>query len=155
MMTACFISLKSSFSKSSFVIKQAISFSTATTLTLSTSNFLKILEINGAAILDVIIVASPVTGLMNCKNTSFSSLAIANGPPVTGSHRGVPLTLNLYSLLICFTSSENSSTGWDSIPLIMGSFPKINPYLQISSKASLLLPILLKNCRSALKHLHH
>ena len=40
---------------------------------------------NGAAILDVIMVASPVTFLINCKNISFSSLAIANGPPVSGS----------------------------------------------------------------------
>ena len=131
MITASLISLKSSFSRSSFVIKQAISFSTATTLTLSTSNLSNILEINGSAILEVIIVASPVTGLMNCKNISFSSLAIANGPPVSGSHNGVPLTLNLYSLLIWRTSSAKSSTGWDSIPLSIGSLPKISPSLNV------------------------
>ena len=88
-----------------------------------------ILVINGSAIFEVINVASPVMGFMNCKKTSFSSFAIANGPPVSGSHNGVPLTLNLYSELICLTSSAKSSTGCDSIPFIIGSLPNINPSL--------------------------
>ena len=112
--TVSFISLKSSFSKSSFVIRQAISFSHATILTFSpVSNLENILVRYGSAIFEVMIVASPVIGLINCRNTSFSSLAIANGPPVSGSHTGVPLTLNLYSEFICLTSSPNSSTGCD------------------------------------------
>ena len=129
--TACFTSLKSICSRSSFVIKQAISFGTPIIFTLSASILSNILLINGAAILDVIMVASPVTFLINCKNISFSSLAIANGPPVSGSHNGVPVTLKLYSLLISSTNWPNSSTGCDSIPLRIGSFPKINPSLKV------------------------
>ena len=58
---------------------------------------------NGAAIFEVINVASPVTGFMNWRNISFSSFAIANGPPVSGSHSGVPVILKLYSLFKCRT----------------------------------------------------
>ena len=68
---------------------------------------------------------------MNCRNTSFSSFAIANGPPVSGSHIGVPLTLNLYSEFICLTSSPKSSTGCDSMPFMIGSLPRISPSLKV------------------------
>ena len=87
--------------------------------------------IYGAAIFDVIIVASPVTGLINCKNISFSSFAIAKGPPVSGSHNGVPVILKLYSLFKSFTNCANSSMGWDSWSFKIGSFPKINPSLNV------------------------
>ena len=67
--------------------------------------------IYGAAIFDVIIVASPVIGLINCKNISFSSFAIAKGPPVSGSHNGVPVILKLYSLFKSFTKMK---TDWQN-----------------------------------------
>ena len=129
-------------------MRHAISFSTATTLTLSAPIFLNILEMKGSAIFDVINVASPVTGLLNCRKTSFSSFAIANGPPVSGSHSGVPLTLNLYSELIWRTSSAKSSTGCDSIPLIIGSFPKISPSLKVFANLIRSIPFAPHSSRS-------
>ena len=87
------------------------------------------------------IVASPVTFLINCKKISFLSLAIANGPSVSGSQIGVPETLKLYSLLICFTSSPNSSIGCDSKSLRIGPFFKINPSLNVFANLINIIPL--------------
>ena len=107
-MTASLMSSKSNTSRSCFVIKHAMSFLVATTLTLSGAILLKIFFKKGAAILEVKSVASPVTLGNIPKNSSYSSFAKMNGAPIVGSDKGVPVTLRLYSELISFTSSSNS-----------------------------------------------